>query len=217
MSLRWLSRSCIDHVFVRWKILNIAKIITTLSSMLQVFLTSVVNSLDFDYILFTTDQSFLHITNILLKLERLASSSSTSPSHAAALWWARFNYFLPVGEAAADGGDDLAGADLLHYPALSYPPLPASRSFVLSRRLAAYLAANSDLLPGYSSWAASLAVWLAGLAPTLIDDPQWRSAAELLLAAGTAADWAAAVGKEGNILAVDNCAVRDMEELWRVV
>ena len=80
-----------------------------------------VNSVDFDYILFTTDQSFLHITNILHRLDSLSATAD--------VWWARFSYFQLV-------GDEDYAMDL-RFPALSYPPLPASRSVVLSRRLAA--------------------------------------------------------------------------------
>jgi hypothetical protein len=154
-----------------------------------------VNSVDFDYILFTTDQSFLHITNILRKLDSLDNNNR------GVLWWGRFNYFQPVDE------DDYA-ADL-RYPSLSFPPLPASRSFVLSRRLAAYLAASADQLDSYSSLAASLAVWLAAVSPTIVDDDRWRDASEL-----------ANVGelKSGSdILAIDSLSPRDMEEIWRVI
>ena len=152
-----------------------------------------VNSVDFDYILFTTDQSFLHITNILHRLDSLSATAD--------VWWARFSYFQLV-------GDEDYAMDL-RFPALSYPPLPASRSFVLSRRLAAYLAANSDLLESYPTLSTSLAVWLAGVSPMLLDDPRWRDAGELAsvveLAGGS------------DILAVDNLSPRDMEELWRIV
>lgn len=161
---------------------------------MKIFLTSMVNSVDFDYILFTTDQSFLHITNILHNLDQLDSAGG--------VWWARFNHFQLVGEADTYAQD-------LHYPALSFPPLPASRSFVLSRRLAAFLAANADQLDGYSSWAASLAVWLAAVSPQLVDDKRWRDASELASLSE--------LSSASDILAVDNLSARDMEEIWRVV
>jgi hypothetical protein len=155
-----------------------------------------VNSVDFDYILFTTDQSFLHITNILYTLDSLDAGGG------AAVWSARFTYFQPVGDAET--------TEDLRYPSLSFPPLPASRSFVLSRRLAAYLVSNADLLESYSSLGISLAVWLAGVSPRLVNDPRWRDAGEL--ASGVAELHAAS-----DILAVDNLSARDMEEIWRVV
>jgi len=150
---------------------------------------------DFDYILFTTDQSFLHITNILLKLDSLDSAGG------AAVWSARFNHFQPVGDAET--------TEDLRYPALSFPPLPASRSFVLSRRLAAYLVTNADLLENYSSLGTSLAVWLAAVSPRLADDHRWRNAGDMVSVAELHA--------ASEILAVDNLSARDMEEIWRVV
>ena len=156
--------------------------------------------MDFDYVLLTTDQSFLHITNILRKLDSLDAEYGGSGDRAG-VWSARFNHFQPIGDA--DCSSDL------RFPALSFPPLPASSSFLLSRRLVAFLAANADQLEGYSSLAASLAIWLSAVSPRLDEDRRWRDVAELASVTE--------LQTGSDVLAVDSLSAREIEEIWRVV
>ena len=82
------------------------------------------------------------------------------------LWRSLFNYDKPVKHHGLEA--------VTNYFASFYPPTPSAAGSVLSRELAIYLTQNNNhLLHSFSNIANSLAIWLAPIAPTYYDEPDW--------------------------------------------
>ena len=122
------------------------------------FLKHAVAKYDFEFIALTNDRTFLAVDQIATRL-----LSDEGPSEGS--WRSTFRNLVKVtrqGEGAEES-----------YHSSHYPILPADTGSVLSRDLAEYLARNADFLRPFSTLSASLGVWLAPLAPQILEEGEW--------------------------------------------
>ena len=113
---------------------------------------------DFEFVALTTDRTFLAVDRLLTQLQ----SNAVPPERS---WRSSFRRQVEVprsGEWAER-----------NYHSSHYPIMPADTGSVLSRDLAGYLARNAQFLSPFSTLSASLAVWLAPLAPEALEDGKW--------------------------------------------
>lgn len=82
------------------------------------------------------------------------------------IWWSRFR----VNWAVEDAGKWKEA----EYRAVVYPPFACGGGNVLSGDMVQWLARNRDDLHAYQGEDASMGIWLAAVAPTLIDDDRFH-------------------------------------------
>ena len=123
------------------------------------FLKQATAKYDFEFVALTTDRTFLAVDRLLTQLQ----SNAVPPERS---WRSSFRRQVEVPRRGewADG----------NYHASHYPIMPADTGSVLSRDLAGYLARNAQFLSPFSTLSASLAVWLAPLAPETLEDGMWE-------------------------------------------
>lgn len=121
------------------------------------FLDWVSKSYRFDFVLITNDEAFVAVDKIMSRLD-----SNVLPANA---WISNFRKFVAV----------KAFGDLFekNYASTHYPVLPASSGSLLSKDLVKYLSANVDHFSPFRTLTSSLAVWLAPLVPSFVDDLSW--------------------------------------------
>ena len=127
------------------------------------FLRWLVETHDFDHLLITNDEAFLAVDAVA---SRLRPEMGAPPDR---FWRSSFRRFVPVRHAGA------LDAPEVRYRAGHYPAMPSESGSVLSRDLVKYLADNADALAPFGGVSASLAVWLAPLAPELYEDDFWAA------------------------------------------
>jgi len=124
------------------------------STNIKYFIESL-QSIDYDYLLVTTDSS---IINIDLLLNNLGGYK---------LFWSSFRHSVKPGDR-----------DLI-FEANAFPPLP-SQSFVISKQLADFVALNSGYLTDFSSLPVSIGVWMSVLSPEYREDSRWTGGQDVV-------------------------------------
>lgn len=155
------------------------------STNLKMFVSTLPFSVDYDYLLVTTDQTVLNINTVLNHLPPDPNS-----------WWGTFGLFTNVSE------QDLA------YASATYPPVPRTPTTVLARHLADFLGTNAARLADFSSVSVSLAVWLAGLGPRLEEDSRW-------MAPFTSLEKNVRLWKEGKLVCIEDLESEVLESIWK--
>ena len=119
--------------------------------------------INFNYLLITSDESFVAIDQILPRL------ASGNPAYFRTKEFrSKFHYFVPVNYH----GHNIETA----YVSSTYPPIPAEAGSLLSKDLVRFLAvsARSGLLKTFSTVGKSLSIWLAPAGPNYVDDSGWN-------------------------------------------
>ncbi len=152
------------------------------------FLQWSVDNYDFEHMIVTSDESFVALDRVAVKLDGVSSGIGTKT------WRAHFRNLTPVRHFGV-----LPEAT---FRSSHYPIAPTDSASIISADLAHYLARNAGDLAPFRSLSESLAVWLSSVAPEYIEDADFN---------GTCAG---ANGKR--TVAMDNIAdSKTMAELWR--
>ena len=139
------------------------------NNFLSAFVSSIINRynrhspINSNYLLITSDESFIAIDKILPRLV------SRGPKHFRSKEFrSKFSYFAPV-EYHGFSPENT-------YISKSYPPIPAASGSLLSKDLVQYLAktARSGMLKTFPTIGKSLSIWLAPVGPNYVDDAGWN-------------------------------------------
>ncbi|XP_056407377.1 LOW QUALITY PROTEIN: UDP-GalNAc:beta-1,3-N-acetylgalactosaminyltransferase 2 [Hyla sarda] len=111
---------------------------------------------NFDFLLKTDDDCFIHLDNVLRALEKVRGPNA---------WWGNFRLNWAV--------DRTGKWQELEYMSPAYPAFACGSGYVISRDIVQWLAANADRLKTYQGEDVSMGIWMSAIGPRRYQDDGW--------------------------------------------